>query len=515
MSLTQVDAQESRALVRELGWLDATMIVVGSMIGSGIFITSAESARLVGAPGWLLMAWILASIMTMSGALSCAELAAMMPRAGGQYVFLREAYSPVFGFLFGWSTFLVVQTGLIAAVAVAFARFLGILVPWVSAERELLPPLALGSSYALRFTSQQLVAITVITTLTIANTRGLRLGKLIQNVFTFSKTAALFGLIVVGLGLGISRQSAAWTSSWWDPWANGWSPAQIRPDWTLPGGVALVLLLGRAMIGPLFSETAWNTVTFTGGETRDPGRTLPRALMLGCGSVIVLYLLANLTYVLVLPFDQIQHAHNDLVGTAAMEAVLGAPGNIVMALAILISTFGCINGVVLSGARVYYAMARDGLFFARAGTTNSRHVPAAALLAQGLWASLLVLPVTVTTEPVSRTVRYGNLYSQLLEYIIPVDLSFYVLMVGAVVVFRRKAPDWPRPYRTIAYPLPIVIFVGLGILLVADFIAFAPGTSGVGALIVLAGLPVYAVWSRLPGSARRLASESSPSNPPS
>jgi APA family basic amino acid/polyamine antiporter len=483
-------------LVRGLGTLDATTIVMGSMIGSGIFITSAESSRLVGAPGWLLAAWGLAGLMTICGALCCAELAAMLPRAGGQYVFLREAYGRLFGFLFGWSTFLVVQTGTIAAVAVAFAKFLGVLLPTVAADNYLIPPIGMGI-YAVSLSTQQAVAVTLIAVLTLSNTRGLKTGAAIQNVFTFTKTSALLALIVAGLVFGLNRQSAAWTSSWWSPTANGWSAAVEYPGLGFEGGTALALLLGLAMIGPLFSQSAWNNVTFTGGETIDPGRTLPRALLLGCGSVVVLYLLANVAYLVTLPFPAIQKAPQDRVATAAMNAILGANGQTVMALAILISTFGCVNGIVLAGARVYYAMARDRLFFARAGTVNRHHVPAVALGAQGLWASLLTLPLTVRPDG-----THGSVYTQLLEYIIPVDVTFYSLMVGAVVAMRFKAPAWDRPYRTWGYPLPVLLYLGLAVFLVADFIYLKPATSGIGFLIVLAGVPAYVAWSRLAGAER-------------
>jgi APA family basic amino acid/polyamine antiporter len=486
------EAGTTPKLVRGLGLTDATMIVMGSMIGSGIFITSADSARLVGAPGWLLAAWALSGLMTVSGALCCAEIAAMMPRAGGQYVFLREAYGPIAGFLFGWAMFLVVQTATIAAVSVAFAKFLGVFLPGVAADNYVRAPIEFGR-YALSLSTQQLVAVALIAVLTAANLLGLKTGTLIQNTFTFTKTAALLGMIVVGLAFGANRGAAAWTSSWWDPAANGWEPSRALEGLSLTGSLALVVLLGKAMIGPLFSQSAWNNVTFTGGETRDPGRTLPRALLLGCGSVVALYLLANVAYVVTLPLDAIQHAHQDRVGTALMEVVLGRAGTLVMAGAILISTFGCVNGLCLAGARVYYAMARDGLFFARAATTNRHHVPAAALLAQGVWAALLVLPVTVNPDAKQ---RYGNLYGQLLDYLIPVDVTFYALMVLAVVVLRRKAPGLERPYRTYFYPLPVFIYLGLAALLVLDFIALSPATSGVGLLIVLAGVPVYFIWSR-------------------
>lgn len=492
--MSRAATEAAPTLERGIGLTDATTIVMGSMIGSGIFITSAESARLVGSPGWLLVAWALAGLLTISGAVCCAEIAAMMPKAGGQYVFLREAYAPLVGFLFGWAMFLVVQTGTIAAVAVAFARFLGLFAPWVSDRSILLGPYQLGG-YALTLSTQQLVAVGLIAGLTATNTRGLRTGTVIQNVLTFTKTAALVGLIAAGLCLGVNGRSAAFRSSWWDPAANGWRPDAAVPGLTLTGGLALAVLLGKAMIGPLFSQSAWNNVTFTGGETRDPGRTLPRALLIGCGSVVGMYLLANLAYVATLPLEGIQQAAQDRVGTAMMEAVLGPNGQAVMALAILISTFGCVNGLCLAGARVYYAMARDGLFFSQAGTANRHHVPAAALVAQGVWAALLVLPVTVDAS-VSPP-RYGNLYSQLLEFLIPVDLTFYALMVAAVVVLRRRRAELPRPYRVWLYPLPVFVYLGLAVLLVADFIALAPATSGVGFLIVLAGIPVYLIWSRV------------------
>ncbi|HEU5459512.1 MAG TPA: amino acid permease, partial [Pyrinomonadaceae bacterium] len=374
-------------LVRELSLLDATMIVVGSMIGSGIFLVSAESSRLVGSPGWLLAAWTLAGVLTITGALCCAELAAMWPRAGGQYVFLREAYGPSVGFLFGWGLFLIIQTGTIAAVAVAFSNFTGVLTDWVSTENDLIEtvmlvrPFQIGglsfNGYALSLTSQQLVAILMILFLTFINTRGLQTGKIIQNTFTFTKTAALLGLILIGLFLGWNSGSAAYTSSWWASWENGWKPTASQV-WFEPATqglmvLALLMLLGKAMVGPLFAQSAWNNVTFTAGEVRDPGKNLPRALLLGCGIVVTLYLLANLAYVVTLPLSGIQNAPQNRVATALMQAVLGPSGTIIMAIAIMISTFGCNNGLILAGARVYYAMARDGLFFKRIGSVNAHH----------------------------------------------------------------------------------------------------------------------------------------------
>lgn len=493
-SPTSKDTLAARHLERGLGLSDASMLVIGSMIGSGIFLVSAESTRLVGAPGWLLAAWMLAGVMTITGALSCAELAALWPRAGGQYVFLREAYGPATAFLFGWGLFLVIQTGTIAAVAVAFANFLGVLLPSVSGTNYLVQPVVFGG-YAVSVSTQQLAAIGVIVLLTFTNTRGLREGKLIQNTFTIAKTAALAGLIVLGLTLGWKAGSAALSSSWWNPWANGWTPRGAQENVGVLGGLALAMLLGRAMVGPLFAQSAWNNVTFAGGEVRDPGRNLPRALLIGCAAVVGLYLLANLAYVAVLPLAAIRDAPGKRVATAMMQTLFGTPGAAAMAVAILVSTFGCNNGLILAGARVYYAMARDGLFFRRVGTLNARRVPAAALVAQGVWASLLTLPRTVTTDAAGAP-QFGNVYTQLLEYIVSVDLVFYALMVGAVIIMRRRRPELPRPYRTSGYPLTPLLYIALATILVIDLAILAPRTSIPGYLIVLTGLPAYLVWRR-------------------
>lgn len=487
--------ETTNQLVRGLSLLDATMIVVGSMIGSGIFLVSAESSRLVGAPGWLLLAWALAGVLTLTGALCCAELAAMWPKAGGQYVFLREAYGPATGFLFGWALLLVIQTGTIAAVAVAFANFMGVLAPQVAADNYLLPPIYLGAGYAISVSTQQLVGVIVIAVLTLTNMRGLREGRFIQNTFTFTKTAALLGLIVVGLALGWNSGGAAFTSSWWDSWVNGWTPAAAQKDLTLTGGLALVLLLGRAMVGPLFAQSAWNNVTFAAGEVREPGRNLPRALLIGCAVVVALYLLANVAYVVTLPFAQIQNAPLNRVATEVMKAIFGPRGAVIMAIFIMISTFGCNNGLILAGARVYYAMARDGLFFRRIGTLNTRHVPAFALLLQGVWAALLTLPRTVTFDAAGAP-KYGNVYTQLLEYIIAADLVFYALMVGAVIIMRRTLPDAERPYRAWGYPVTPLIYIVLAMLIVLDLAYLTPKTSGWGYALVLTGLPVYLLWRK-------------------
>src|SRR5213595_2286060 len=446
-------APRGPGLVRALGPIDATMIVMGSMIGSGIFITSAESSRLSGAPGWLLLAWAVAGLLTITGALCCSELATMMPRAGGVYVFLREAYGPPIGFLYGWTLFLVIQTGTIAAVAIAFAKFLGVFSSAIASDNYLVAPVSLGAGYAISLSTEQLVAIALIALLTWTNTRGLELGKLVQNTFTFAKTAAPAGVIGVGLSLGWNVNSAARTASWWDSWANSWSPENAQPGFTFVGGLALALLFGRSMVGPLFAQTAWTNVTFVGSEVRDPGKNLVRALVGGCGIVVVLYLLANIAYLAVLPFPEIQHAPHNRVAVAMMKAVFGQPGAMCMAAAIMISSFGCNNGLILSGARVYYAMARDRLFFQKIATTNRFHVPAAALVAQAIWTAFLVLPRTVTVNAATHEATYGNVYNQLLEYIVSADLLFYILMIAALMILRHKRPDAERPYRTWGYPI--------------------------------------------------------------
>jgi APA family basic amino acid/polyamine antiporter len=491
-----VAPQEDHGLVRRLGPLDATMIVVGSMIGSGIFITSAESARLTGAPGWVILAWAVAGVMTITGALCCSELAAMMPRAGGVYVFLREAYGPSLGFLFGWTLFLVIQTGTIAAVAIAFAKFTGVFAPAIATNHYIVRPIHLFGGYAISLSTEQLVAIALIILLTWTNTRGLETGKFVQNTFTFAKTAALLALIVTGLSFGWGPESAARASAWWDSWKNGWSPQTEQPGLTAVGALALILLFGKAMVGPLFAQTAWTNVTFIGSEVRDPGRNLSRALLAGCGIVVALYLLANLAYVAVLPLAGIQGAKGGRLAVAAMESIFGQPGRFAMAAAIMISTFGCNNGLILAGARVYYAMARDGLFFSRIAAINRRNVPAAALVAQAIWTIFLTLPRTVTTDPITGAATYGNVYTQLLEYIVSADLVFYVLLAIAVIVLRKKRPVAERPYRTWGYPVVPIISVVIAAFLIVDLAWLAPTTSGIGYLLVLTGIPVYFIWRR-------------------
>jgi len=498
----KLDSQPETSLVRGLGLLDATMIVIGSMIGSGIFIVSVESSRLVGAPGWLLLTWIVAGLLTITGALCCAELATMMPRAGGVYVFLREAYGPALGFLFGWTLFLVVQTGTIAAVAIAFARFLGVFAPSVAGDHYLIAPIVLSSGSAISLSTEQLVAILLIALLTFSNTRGLRVGKIVQNSLTFTKTVALIGVIVIGLIFGWKPTCAALASHWWDAVANGWSARAVQPGLPVVGGLAVALLFGKAMVGPLFAQTAWTNVTFIGSEVREPGRNLSRALLYGCGIVVVLYVLANVAYIASLPLTEIQNAPQNRVAVAMMRAIFGTPGVLAMAAAIMISTFGCNNGLILAGARVYYAMARDNLFFHKVGTTNRFHVPAFALVVQAIWTAFLTLPRTVTTNAQTGTPSFGNVYTQLLEYIVSADLIFYVLLVAAVMVLRRKNPMAERPYHTWGYPVVPIISIALAVIVTLNLAFLAPSTSGIGILIVLTGVPVYFLWRPQAASSR-------------
>jgi APA family basic amino acid/polyamine antiporter len=318
----------------------------------------------------------------------------------------------------------------------------------------------------------------------------------VQNVFTFAKTAALIGVILVGIFLGWSAASAARAASWWNSWANGWTPQLAQPGFAFTGGLALILLFGKSMVGPLFAQTAWTNITFLGSEVRDPARNLVRALLLGSGIVVVLYVLANLSYLALLSFSEIQTAPQDRVAVAAMKAAFGNPGALFMAAAIMISTFGCNNGLILAGARVYFAMARDSLFFRKVGTTNRYHVPSAALIAQGIWTALLTLPRTMNTNVATGKVTYGNVYTQLLEYIVSADLIFYLLMAAAVIVLRRKSPATERPYQMWGYPAVPIVSMLLATLLIVDLAYLAPATSGIGILIVLSGVPIYFLWRR-------------------
>ncbi len=498
---------EPTGFVRGLGLFDSTMIVVGSMIGSGIFIVSADIARHAGSSGGLLAAWVITGLMTVAAALSYGELAAMMPKAGGQYVYLREAYSPLWGFLYGWTLFLVIQTGTIAAVAVGFARFLGVMWPAISPDLWVVPPIALSSKYAISLSVQQLIALLLIVFLTLINTRGLKLGKWIQNIFTSAKTLGLAALILAGVFFG--RNAAAIHANFSSLWATH-DPQTIQPgaDWmksfipsvTAASGVfGLLIAFGVSQVGSLFSADAWNNITFTAGEVKNPKRDIPVSLAVGTAVVITLYFLANVGYLSTLTLHQIQAAPDDRVATATLAAIFGHSGAALMALAIMVSTFGCANGLILAGARVYYAMAHDGLFFRGIGRLNANHVPAMGLVLQGIWAGILVLLRTRLVDPATGAVSYGNLYGVLLDYVIFAALMFYVLTIGAIFVLRRKRPDAPRPYRAWGYPLVPILYIVTASIIMLILILYQTQDTWPGLLIVLLGVPVYWVWSRRSG----------------
>jgi APA family basic amino acid/polyamine antiporter len=499
-------APPQEKFVQGLGLLDATMLVAGSMIGSGVFIVSAEMARQVGSTGWLLLAWVVTGALTISAALSYGELAAMMPRAGGQYVYLREAYSPLWGFLYGWTLFLVIQTGTIAAVAVAFSRYLGVLVPAISPTSWIIPPINVSTSYALSLSTQQLVALLVIALLTFVNTRGLKIGKIIQNVFTSAKTLSLAALILVGFFIG--RNAGVIKANFTDLWTpRGVSPIQPYlssiPTVLATGGViGMFVAFCVAQVGSLFSSDAWNNVTFIAGEVKNPRRNLPLALAAGTGLVTVLYILANVAYLFMLPLDQIQHAPDGRVATAAIETVFHGAGPVVMAIAIMVSTFGCDNGLILSGARVYYAMARDGLFFKATGQLNGRSVPGMGLVLQGIWTCLLVLPRTrlldasghPKLDAVTGLGQYGDLYSDLLDYVIFAVLIFYVLTIAGLFILRRKQPHAERPYRAFGYPVIPALYILTASAISIVLLLYRTNTSLPGLCIVLTGVPAYFLW---------------------
>lgn len=485
-------APASREFVKALTLTDATMLVAGSMIGSGIFIVSAEISRTVGSPFWLLMAWVASGVVTMLGALAYGELAAMYPRAGGQYVFLRESMGHLMGFLYGWTLFVVIQTGTIAAVAVAFGRFLGVLWPSISPDRYAWFPqmdfTTAGAPVQLGLSPQRLIALISIWILTWINLRGIKEGKWVQTTLTVVKTLALAGLILLGLTIGRHADAIAANFS------NGnFNPVAFAP--------AFIIAFGSALVGSLFASDAWNNVTFAAAEVHNPQRNLPRALVYGTGLVCLLYLLANVAYLNVLPLHGaengatviergIQYATQDRVASAMMETIFGAIGASIMAALILISTFGCNNGLILSGARVYYAMARDKLFFQRAGTLNKNRVPSAALIAQSIWTSLLCLTGT---------------YGQLLNYVIFAALIFYALTTIGLFRLRTLRPDAERPYKALGYPalpgLYIILASAIAVILLIADATRAQAISGL--VIVLLGVPVYFIWRKVEAAPAR------------
>ena len=491
--------------VKAFGLFDGTMIVVGSMIGSGIFIVAADIARQTGSPGGLLLTWVLTGVLTIIAALSYGELAAIYPHAGGQYVYLREAFSPLWGFLYGWTLFLVIQTGTIAAVAIGFARYLGVLFRSISPTTWIIPPINFSSHFAISLSVQQLVAVLMIVFLTLLNTRGVKLGKWIQNIFTSAKMLSLAGLILICVF--VARNASAIADNFTHLWAirnaNTIEPGLgflkgILPTVTAGDGwYGLLLALAVSQVGSLFSADAWNNIGFTAAEVKNPKRDVALSMAFGTVIVISLYCLANLAYLCALPLEQIQHAPDDRVATAALSAVYGAKGAWMMAIAIIISTFGCNNGLILAGSRVAYAMAKDGLFFRATGKLNDKGVPGVALIYQGIW--IIVLILLRTRKPDG---TYGNLYSNLLDYVVFAALLFYVLTIAGIFVLRVRRPDLDRPYKAFGYPVVPLLYILAASGIMGVLLLYETQTAGMGMLIVLLGLPVYWLWARQKRAAR-------------
>ena len=479
-------------LKRRLNLFDATAIVAGSMIGSGIFIVSADMARTLGSPGWLLLAWVLTGVITLAAALSYGELAGMMPHAGGQYVYLREAFGKLPAFLYGWTLFTVIQSGTIAAVAVAFAKFSGVIFPVISNSNWIFK-IGSISHYNLGLNTENLLAIFSIIFLTWINTRGLEGGKWIQNIFTSAKILSLLGIIFIGITIG--RNHLAVTQNLQNIWSTSWIRTlpvfHIEKLINLSVGFSMLGVLGVAMVGSLFSSIAWDTVTYTASETINPKKNIPLSLGIGVGIVILLDILVNVSYLSVLPFHGningsdifsrgIQFATNDRVGTACAEMIFGNSGAVIMALLIMISTFGCNNGIILSTARVYYAMAKDGLFFKKAGSLNKNSVPEYALIIQCIWSCILCASGT---------------YSNLLDYVIFSVLIFYVLTIIGLIVLRIKKPDVERPYKAIGYPFVPIVYIFFATAVSIDLLILKPLYTWPGLIIVLLGVPVYFLWN--------------------
>jgi len=501
-AIPSAGATSEHGFVRAIGLFDGTMIVVGSMIGSGIFIVASDIAQQTGSPGGLLLTWVLTGLLTISAALSYGELAALFPHAGGQYVYLREAYSPLWGFLYGWTLFLVIQTGTIAAVAVGFAKYLGVLFPAISPQAWIVHPISLGSKYAISLSVQQLVGVLMILFLTFLNTLGVRLGKLIQNIFTSAKTFSLVGLIFLGIFVG--RNAGAISENFSHLWAIR-NPQTLEPGAnflksfvptvTAASGVfGLFVAYGVAQVGSLFSADAWNNIGFTAAEVKNPKRDVALSMAFGTIIVITLYCLANLAYLFTLPLVQIQTDPDGRVASAALNAIFGPVGAAIMAVAIIISTFGCNNGLILAGARVSYAMAKDGLFFRSTGTLNSKGVPGSALVYQGIWIAFLILMRTRQIDA-SGTVTYGNLYNDLLNYVVFAVLLFYALTIAGIFSLRAKRPDLERPYRAFGYPVVPALYVVAAVAIMFVLLLYQTKTAGAGLVIVLLGVPVY-LWLR-------------------
>jgi basic amino acid/polyamine antiporter, APA family len=501
---------QNTEFVKGLGLTSATTLVMGSMIGSGIFIVSAEIAREVNSPALLIGAWLVTGFLTIVGALSYGELAAMMPRAGGQYVYLRESLGPLWGFLYGWTLFLVIQTGTIAAVGVAFGKFLGVFFPSISSTHWILhfwkaPPIRVGpmvlGNMDVGLNTQNLVAILLVVVLSVINIFGVKTGAFIQNLFTISKVSALVGLVLLGLFIGRNAQALAANFNG-HFWANAGLSARHAVQVGVGGPTVLVgtlTILAVAQVGSLFSADAWNNVTFTAGEVKNPSRDLPVSLAVGTGVVILLYILCNIVYLNVLPLDGspngatilergIKYASEDRVATAVLAQMFGSVGGLLMAAAIMLSSFGCNNGLILAGARVYYAMAKDGLFFRNVGKLHPKYkTPVLSLMVQMVWTCILCVSGT---------------YGQLLDYIVFAVLVFYILTIVGLFVLRRKHPDASRPYRAVGYPVLPAIYIVMALFIDVVLLLYKPQYTWPGLMIVLIGIPVYYLWSRRPVTSR-------------
>ncbi len=496
-----------------MGLFSSTAIVMGSMIGSGIFIVSAEMSRGLGSPALLIAAWLVTAVMTIIGALSYGELAAMMPKAGGQYVYLREALGPLWGFLYGWTLFLVIQTGTIAAVGVAFGKFLGVFFPSVSASNWIwhighvpawhVGPMVLGNM-DIGLNTANFTAIVVITLLTALNSLGVKMGSAVQNVFTSAKVLALAAVVLVGL---VAKNSTAIAANFGAGWHNFWAGAGWSTLHSVQVGVGgpttyvgLLTIVAAVQVGSLFSSDSWNNVTFTAGEIRDPKRNIPLSLVIGTGVVLLLYVLCNFVYLSVLPMAGdpaattimgrgIQFASEDRVATAVMEQAFAGSGAKLMAAVILISTFGCVNGLLMAGARVYYAMSRDGLFFKSVGKlSEGSKTPVNSLWVQWAWTCLLCL---------------SGSYGQLLDYVIFAVLVFYILTITGLFVLRRTRPEVARPYRAFGYPVLPGLYLVMALWICVVLLRYKPQYTWPGLMIVLLGIPVYLVWTRMAAGARQ------------
>jgi APA family basic amino acid/polyamine antiporter len=471
--LTPVEAiKEDQSFKRSLGLMDATMVVAGSMIGSGIFIVSADITRNVGSAGWLIAVWLITGFMTLVAAVSYGELSAMFPKAGGQYVYLREAYNPFIGFLYGWSFFAVIQTGTIAAVGVAFSKFAAYMIPALSEDNIIL------DAGLLKISAAQIVAILLIVLLTWNNTRGIKEGKIIQTLFTSAKLLSLFGLILFGL---FALKSDVWSSNWTNAWqiGKGEAGSSAASLWTVVpyAGIGAVLgAIASSMVGSVFSSDAWNNVTFIAGEIKNPQRNIGLSLFFGTLTVTIVYVMANVMYTAVLPMQEIASAPKDRVAVEAARVIFGPVGTYIIAVMIMISTFGCNNGLILAGARVYYTMAQDGLFFKQAATLNKNAVPQWAL-----WAQMVVALVLCLSG------RYGDL----LDMISFVVVLFYVLTIIGIFILRKTRPDAERPYKAFGYPVLPAVYILMGISFCLLLIIYKPQYTWPGLIIVLLGIPIY------------------------